>query len=671
MENLKLILKELKRMKGNENYPYFIPEEWNSIGFDRFATSENRPGEINVNPYDFHASCIEYCMSVGEKENIKGNNSGRFDRSLNMSAIYSMFPRACTAWDHTERGKICPGSFLKCICLLPNLKKMNIDIVYLLPVFEIGSKYKKGDLGSPYSIKNVYKLDRNLHDDLLGEYSDDHISIEFKAFVEACHIMGMRVVVDYAFRTVSRDNDLVLQHPDWFYWIDLQKSNHFNAPSIDNGKTCILLNDEVMSELYTSEGIDEYLSLFTFSPDKKDHNRWIKLVEICRKTGRNILELVEEYFKITTVPGFSNVINDCQPPWTDATYLRYYFDNHNEAEKYTDIGQPPYIMQDGVCLNMYHGNEINRELWDYIIDVIPYYQTNYGIDGARIDMGHALPCELNREIVKKAKSINSNFIFWSEEFDPQKSETAKQNGFNFISGSTWASYKNVENKGFYRELVVDSLLNSTLPVTAALETPDTPRSSYVFKDKRKIKFLTLINSFLPNTIPFINNGQELMEVQPMNLGLDNTEQGRYVLERDDPEYGKLAFFDTYVFHWKSDERHWIWETLIDAAKLRTRFMDIISKKSCFIKEPGMNCDSILVLCYYDRGTKHNMFLLGSRDFSYRKKIRICDLLPEEFKGNDRVVRLVYSKDVPCDIESCMDDEYEMLPGEVIVGYKKR
>ena len=34
---------------------------------------------------------------------------------------------------------------------------------------------------------------------------------------------------------------------------------------------------------------------------------------------------------------------------------------------------------------------------------------------------------------------------------------------------------------------------------------------------------------MPNAVPFINSGQELLEVQPMNLGLDNSEDGRFVL----------------------------------------------------------------------------------------------------------------------------------------------
>jgi glycosidase len=36
------------------------------------------------------------------------------------------------------------------------------------------------------------------------------IETEFKAFMEACHLCGIRVMVDFVFRTVARDSDLLL-----------------------------------------------------------------------------------------------------------------------------------------------------------------------------------------------------------------------------------------------------------------------------------------------------------------------------------------------------------------------------------------------------------------------------------------------------------------------------
>lgn len=662
MDRLIFLLDRLKKSTDKTNASCFIPEAWNTTGFDGYTADEKRPGEIRVNPYGFAVHAIEYCIKNGG--HIKAVNT---EKDLAGCTIYSMFPRFFTAWKHGDSGVLSPGTFLKAICLLPMLKKLNVDIVYLLPVFQSSRRYKKGDLGSPYSIKNVYKIDRTLHDGLLGQFSDEVISAEFGAFVEACHLMGMRVMLDFAFRTVSRDSDLIAEHPDWFYWIDLKKSRTFTAPYIEGAEEHIMVSDGILDRLYNSAHTREYLSGFTFSPDVIDPARWNRLKECRAITGDNILDLVEKNFGITTVPGFSDVINDRQPPWTDATYLRYYFDNDKRVEKYIPKGQAPYIMQDGVSLNLYHGNRRNRELWDYIAGVIPYYEENYGIDGARIDMGHALPDEVNREIVERVKSKNSDFLLWSEEFNPDKAETAKENGFHFISGATWSDYKNVGAPDFLNKLVSGTLLFSALPITAALETADTPRAAHVFRDRKKLKLLIFLNSFLPNVVPFINNGIEVMEAQPMNLGLDNTEEGRFVLDRGDKMYGKLAFFDNCCLHWLNPGREWMMKQLADAAKLRAGFIDIISEKDNFIAcGESLRNDDILVLCYFDAGANKGVFFLGSRNFKFRTKAKISRLLPEEFLSGGSV-DIVYRNGGFCRDVQKADGFVKMDPGEVTVG----
>ena len=130
----------------------------------------------------------------------------------------------------------------------------------------------------------------------------------------------------------------------------------------------------------------------------------------------NPLTLIEEEFGVTTVPGFSDVIGDPQPPWEDVTYLRSYFDHHPQARKYITPEQPPYFLQDIARLNHYPGEVPNQELWEYITNIIPYYREKFGIDGARIDMGHALPAALNRAIIAKARAGRADFILWSRVY---------------------------------------------------------------------------------------------------------------------------------------------------------------------------------------------------------------------------------------------------------------
>ena len=114
------------------------------------------------------------------------------------SAIYGLFPRMFTAWNHYNND-ICSGTFLKAMCLLPYFKRMGINVIYLLPIFKYSLNYKKGETGSPYSIKNIYELDENLHDALLGPMDSSLLESEFKAFVEACHILKIKVMIEFVF----------------------------------------------------------------------------------------------------------------------------------------------------------------------------------------------------------------------------------------------------------------------------------------------------------------------------------------------------------------------------------------------------------------------------------------------------------------------------------------
>lgn len=664
MENLIKILNLIKSKKDESEGNYFIPEAWKPGGFRSYKRCDGRKGEIAVNPYKFIEWCIEKEILAHTGERLNGNG---IPVNPVEKVIYGMFPRVFTAWDHYEKGKICYGTFIKSICLLPYIKSMGIDIIYLLPVFKTGKRYKKGDTGSPYAISNIYQLDKNLHDDLLGEFDEKLLEIEFKAFIEACRILGFRVVLDFAFRTVSRDSDLILEHPDWFYWIDLKYAENFSVPVVEKINKPLPVSEETMAYLYESENLDDYLSKFRWSPDIIDKKKWEKLVHKHKKTGRNILELIENEFGITTVPGFSDVINDNQPIWSDVTYLRFYYDNHAKAKEYVKESVPPYIMQDGVCLKLNRGEKENKRLRKYITGVIPYYRDKFGIDGARIDMGHALSADLNKEIIAKAKEGNNFFILWSEELNPQRAESACNDGFHFISGNLWSVYKSYGRPGFEKNYFVGTLM-AAIPVTASLETPDTPRAALVHRNRGRLRQLVLINCFAPNAVPYINNGQELMEIQPMNLGLGNTNEGRFVLDKDDPMYGRLAFFDNYMFHWTAGGRLWMKELITDAYKIRKEYSNIISKKENFvlIREVPEN-KKLLCLCYYDKSIGKGVFLVANKSLKTRVEVNLSQIFKEYMFSKTDSFRLVYSKWKRCDRALNPKEKIVLETGGVIIG----
>lgn len=671
MRNLRLILNDLEKQSHGFERPYFIPEVWNTIGYDKIITEPGREGQIGINPYAFMEACIRETILPNVTDDIDylkpiSGLDAPGDVNPAKHVIYAMFPRMFTAWDHYEAGKICSGTFLKAICLLPYLKALQVDIIYLLPVFKNSDMYKKGELGSPYAIKNFYQLDANLHDDLLGGEAEKMVETEFKAFIEACHILRIQVMLDFVFRTVSRDNDLLVTHPEWFYWIDLQTDQPFVPPIVENQSKAVRLNDKTLKKLYTSQGISEYLGRFRDSPAQLDSKKWRQM--LARATDANILALTEADFQMTTAPAFSDVLNDPQPPWTDVTYLKFYLDGNPKARTYLPAGQAPYILHDVACLSRYQGLVPNQGLWDYCLEVIPYYQDQYGIDGARIDMGHALPPELNQGIVKRAKAKNNQFILWSEEFAPEKSQAAQDDGFHFISGNLWSVYNGVDRPGFYKKLR-KVMERAVLPVTAALEMPDTPRMALVYREESRMALMIFLNFLTANAIPFINNGLELLETQPMNLGLNNDESGRFVLAKTDPMYGKLAFFDQYRLHWLNKEHQWVRTLLTKVLTLRKDFSDLL-------EEPGrllgdylrVKNPKLLFFCYYCPATGRNLFLLANKHLHERAKIQLDTLFPEAVVKNYQRIHWLCGERCLGELKPDIRQTKFLAPAEVVIGY---
>ena len=64
---------------------------------------------------------------------------------------------------------------------------------------------------------------------------ENNLSVDeqFQALVEAAHTLGMRVMIDIIPRTNATENDLIVDHPDWFYWIKSSDLSLYKPPYID------------------------------------------------------------------------------------------------------------------------------------------------------------------------------------------------------------------------------------------------------------------------------------------------------------------------------------------------------------------------------------------------------------------------------------------------------
>lgn len=97
------------------------------------------------------------------------------------------------------------GNFKAVEKQLPRLKKMGIDIIWLMPVHPIGEIHRKGNLGSYYSVKDYMKIN--------PEFGNEN---DFRNLVNAIHDAGMYVILDWVANHTSWDNEIVTQHPEWY-----------------------------------------------------------------------------------------------------------------------------------------------------------------------------------------------------------------------------------------------------------------------------------------------------------------------------------------------------------------------------------------------------------------------------------------------------------------------
>jgi glycosidase len=97
------------------------------------------------------------------------------------------------------------GTFQEAETHLPRLKELGADILWLMPIHEIGRKNRKGTLGSPYAVKDYYSVNPEF-----GTLKD------LKHFVQAAHELGMHVILDWVPNHTAWDSVLASEHPDWF-----------------------------------------------------------------------------------------------------------------------------------------------------------------------------------------------------------------------------------------------------------------------------------------------------------------------------------------------------------------------------------------------------------------------------------------------------------------------
>jgi starch synthase (maltosyl-transferring) len=530
---------------GNPDQPYLVPALWTG----------SRTGAEQVDPARYYKGIIETILNERDKRDSSLTPSSRKEHAV----VYNLFVRHACAFDHDGDGTIHTspldngfretGTLLKAIALLPYIRKIGANTVYLLPLTEIGLQSRKGSLGSPYAVKNPLKLDPALAEPALGLTAETL----FGAFVEAAHLLGMHVVLEFVFRTASVDSDCAKEHPDWFYWV---RSDEAAAASVPPH-----FDQETLARIY--ELVDRHEMHNLPAPSAEYRNRFSKPPGTVSENDGAITGRNPEGALCRIASAFSDwPPDDRQPAWTDVTYLKMH-----TPEEFNYIAYNTIRMYDDA---LEEPSSFNTGLWDAITGIIPYYQERYAIDGAMIDMGHALPSLLKKKIVGTARQTRPDFAFWDENFDPTPS--IRDEGMDAVFGSLPFVIGDII---YIRGLL--NYLNKTgvaLPFFGTGENHNTPRLCFRFPRKEAGRnhsiFIFTLAAILPS-IPFIHSGMELCEWHPVNLGLNFTDEDRNSYNPDNLPLFSAASYDWQTANTLEPLNGYIRRVL----DIRERFLDIV------------------------------------------------------------------------------------------------
>ncbi len=164
-------------------------------------------------------SCKNEVQQKGKIDKTISTNKTISDTDLENAVIYEANIRQYSP----------EGIFSKFTQDIPQLKQLGVKIIWLMPIYPISKKDRKGSLGSYYAVQNYTKVNPEF-----GNLND------LKNLVKTAHKNGMFVILDWVANHTGRDNQWITEHPDFyirdkngspvapFDWTDVAKLNYSN-----------------------------------------------------------------------------------------------------------------------------------------------------------------------------------------------------------------------------------------------------------------------------------------------------------------------------------------------------------------------------------------------------------------------------------------------------------
>ena len=258
--------------------------------------------------------------------------------------IYQIFPR-----NHSHE-----GNFISIISDLPRIKQLGVDIIYLMPINEIGQKNRKGRWGSPYASRDYFSISSDL-----GTLND------FQRLCQETHKLGMKIILDMVFNHTSPDNVLLKEHPEFYFYRNGKLGNRVGDWSdiIDLDVERIDTQDYLISVLryWIKQGVDGF---------RFDVATMIPLAFFSRarqELGKQVIFLAESidtsFFNWLASQGYYATKDEDMIPVFDSLYNYHWFRQFEGYLKYgsslksvVDILNTPSKVLRANCLEN-HDNE--------------------------------------------------------------------------------------------------------------------------------------------------------------------------------------------------------------------------------------------------------------------------------------------------------------------------
>lgn len=235
--------------------------------------------------------------------------------------IYQIFPR-----NHSLE-----GNFISIISDLPRIKELGVDIIYLMPVNEIGQKNRKGKWGSPYASKDYFSISSDL-----GALDD------FQRLCQETHKLGMKIILDMVFNHTAPDNVLLIQHPEFYFYRNGKLGNRVGDWSdiVDLDLDRVDTQNYLISVLqyWIKQGVDGFrFDVATMIPiDFFNRAR--------QELGKQVIFLAESidtsFFNWLVSQGFYATKDENMIPTFDSLYNYHWFRHFEGYLKYGNSLQP-------------------------------------------------------------------------------------------------------------------------------------------------------------------------------------------------------------------------------------------------------------------------------------------------------------------------------------------